>query len=102
MIIPGLTEGTPSESPAPDPRLTHWVSWDGGFCAWARPLPGDRMLLAVCEDGPDWSEACPGEDWVVAVVDMTTIEPLIESNCAHDELKDKITWTLEAAESKRK
>lgn len=94
--IPGVYEGAPSGSTVPDPRLTHWVSWDGGFCAWARPLPGDHMLLVVCEDGEDWAQAQPGEAWTVVVLDTTNAEAQLESECKNDGLADQITWSLAA------
>lgn len=49
--VPGLFLGAPDGRTPPSPLLTHWVSWDGGFNAWCRPLADGYLLLVSNEDG---------------------------------------------------
>lgn len=86
--VPGLFLGSPEDGLLPPtPLLTHWVAWDGGFNAWARPLGEDYMLLCSNEEG----DAFRMEDgdghpiagsWSLGVVRVADSESVHESEAS--------------------
>ena len=82
----GYTAGAPEGYTAPSAHLTGWVSWEGGFQAWATPLADGYILLVSNEEGnqlamvDDDGHPIVG-NWKVAVIDED-VNPRHESEAS--------------------